>query len=157
TNFDPLLEMALANEHRRYNTFSITGEATIPAGRLLASQPCSVLKLHGSAHNIEMSDALDDPMSPAAIARFMNIFDEIGGGRPPLILVIGYAGRDRRVMSMLAEHNERVARAGRNPALIWVSRTGMLPPAFANAARGSSAGDPVTLCHYADGRLFLQD
>jgi hypothetical protein len=152
TNFDALLEKALAVEHRAVTAYPIIGPDTIPAARLVAAQSCAVLKLHGSTYEMRVDFDLDEPMSRATLGAFMDIFREVGGRQWPLLLVLGYSGQDGRVMSLVAEHIEHARRLKCGPAVVWVSHVDNEKDLPIDKRDGR-----VHFLHYPDGRLFLQD
>jgi hypothetical protein len=173
TNFDQLLEMAFAGEGLLPRVYEVHGEGSIPSGQLLLSQPLSIVKLHGGAHQLRTGFDLDDPLSPAALSTFADLFRQLqpAGGDPPLIVALGYSGSDRRVMDIVTNHirDWRADAQGKayRPRVLWVSRDPW-PPELLNAAvrthpevlqNGDTATRadqfPAHLVRYREGRMFL--
>lgn len=178
TNFDPLLENAFSGEGLQPRVYEVRGEESIPSARLLLSQSLSIVKLHGGTHQMQTGFNLDDPLSPAALSAFNELYERLQKihGQPPLTLVMGYSGSDRRVMDIVAsqvrewapeliEPHNPLHKAGR-PRILWVSRVPWIPEQLNSAVKThpyilqghSKAGKPqfpVHLVRYRDGRLFL--
>lgn len=183
TNFDPLLENAFVGEGLVPRVYEVQGEGSIPSARLLLSQPLSIVKLHGGAHQMQTGFDLDDPLSPSALASFRELYEGLHKtfGQPPLTVVIGYSGSDRRVMDIvsaqihewqLPDDNEAIGhrnnrgeiKADGGPRVLWVSRDPWEPELLKAAVmthpailqRGAAGGPfPAHLVRYRDGRLFL--
>lgn len=173
TNFDQLLEMAFAGEGLMPRVYEVHGEGSIPSGQLLLSQPLSIVKLHGGAHQLRTGFDLDDPLSPAALSTFADLFRQLQppDGDPPLIVTLGYSGSDRRVMDIVTNHIRGWRSSGREkpyrPRVLWVSRDPW-PPELLNAAvrthpevlqHGDAANRadqfPAHVVQYREGRMFL--
>jgi NAD-dependent SIR2 family protein deacetylase len=185
TNFDPLLEKAFAGEGLMPSVYEVHGEESIPSARLLLSQPLSIVKLHGGTHQMQTGFDLDDPLSPAAQSAFRELYRQLEAsfGMPPLTLVIGYSGSDRRVMDIIASQvREWKKKSSSAPALppelkdigrpqiLWISRERWQPELLASAVKthpeimqeSTREGQdkrhyPVHLVRYRDGRLFLSE
>ena len=104
TNFDPLLEYAFTSEGVIPRVYEVQGEGTIPSANVLLSQPLSIVKLHGGAHQMRTGFDLDDPMSPSALDSFSQLYAKLRkrSDQDPLTVVMGYSGSDRRVMDIIA-------------------------------------------------------
>ncbi len=180
TNFDPLLENAFTGEGLQPRVYEVRGEESIPSAELLLSQSLSIVKLHGGTHQMQTGFNLDDPLSPSALTAFKDLYDRLEKiyRQPPLTLVIGYSGSDRRVMDIVASQvrewdpkkdtkksNHPLPKVGR-PRILWVSRVPWIPEQLNSAVKThpyilqghSKVGNgeyPVHLVRYRDGRLFL--
>jgi SIR2-like domain len=180
TNFDSLLEQAFASENIQSRAYEIQGEGTLPSAKLLLSQQFSIVKLHGGAHQMRTGFNLDDPLSPAVLGSFYELFDGLqqSSGQNPLMIVLGYSGADRRVMDIVATHIKRWRR-GESPCVLWINRDPWVPiylestvathphilqqqihlgkPDDPNVAPKDSVANkfPVHLLKYKEGRLFL--
>lgn len=135
TNFDPLMEHAFLSEGMVPKVYEVQGEGTIPSAKLLLSQPLSIVKLHGGAHQMNAGFDLDDPMSPTALASFAELYHELerlSNGRKPLTVVMGYSGSDRRVMDIIADQiydwDPVYETDERDVRVLWISRPPWIPP-----------------------------
>ena len=153
TNFDQLLEMAFAGEGLLPRVYEVHGEGSIPSAQLLLSQPLSVVKLHGGAHQLQTGFDLDDPLSASALASFSELFRRLEGqdGIAPLIVALGYSGSDRRVMDIVANQIREWRPAAKNsdaergtagragggaayaPRVLWVNRDSWQPDLLVSA------------------------
>jgi len=172
TNFDPLLEVAFAGEGLLPRVYEVHGEGSIPSGQLLLSQPLSIVKLHGGAHQLQTGFDLDDPLSPAALSTFADLFRRLqqADNEPPLIIALGYSGSDRRVMDIITNQiREWRSDPGQDyqPRVLWVNRDPWVPELLKAAVRthpevmqhGDAADDPRSypahVVRYREGRMFL--
>lgn len=176
TNFDSLLEQAFASEGVRSRVYEIQGEGTLPSAKMLLSQQFSIVKLHGGAHQMRTGFNLDDPLSPAVLGSFYELFDGLQQytSQNPLMIVLGYGGSDRRVMDIVSTHVKRW-KLSDEPCVLWVNRDPWVPTQLRSAVEThpqvlfSDRGDkvdgksssqqygnyPVHVVRYKEGRLFL--
>ncbi len=165
TNFDSLIERALRNEGISPTVYEVTKHDPVPSSMLVRNQDISVVKLHGGTHALRAGYDLDESLSTAALAEIRGYFQNESdrGDVPPLLLVLGYSGSDRRVMDIVADHLQTSCRKdpGR-PHVLWVLREGDPPPrleasAKAAASWGTAGSFPVIVCKYRHAQLFLQE
>jgi hypothetical protein len=177
TNFDPLLELAFQGEGLSPRVYELQGNGNLPSPQLLLSQPMSVVKLHGGAHQLNTGFDLDAPLPPAtslSFERFYKHLEQDAEGRAPLTLVIGYSGSDRRVMDIVSSQvrgwsgRGKANREDQHPRVLWVSRDDWVPALLDEAVKlhpqvaqrgptfvGKPQDYPAHLVRYRDGRLFL--
>jgi hypothetical protein len=113
TNFDDLLERGMRSEGLSPQVFDIWQGADLPHPSLVRDT-LSVVKLHGSAYGLRVGETLDDPLRIEDRRRFLDYLPE-----GHLLLVLGYAGQDRRIMEFVeavvgAQSRSEVA------AVIWL-------------------------------------
>lgn len=176
TNFDSLLERAFGVEGVVPRVYEIQGEGSLPSARMLLSQQYSIVKLHGGAHQMRTGFDLDEPLTPTVLASFYELFDRLEerSGQPPLMLVMGYGGSDRRVMDIVGtviKRWEQGRKQKTDPCVLWIARDPWVPELLKSAVtthpqvlyRQSNSTDvshaaesfPAHLVHYQEGRLFL--
>ena len=120
TNFDSLLEEALRAQALYPTVYELLEQGPVPDPDSVKSH-FAMVKLHGGAFNRRMSDSLDDPLPETVRNRLVGYF-------PPnsVVLVLGYSGGDRRVMSFLeAMVNQEVQEPDVQASgvrLLWVHR-----------------------------------
>ena len=157
TNFDDLIETAMAEEGMPCNTFEIPEDTTLPRPALVRRQR-AIVKLHGGTFGLKAGWDLDRPLDPYSRDTLLRYI-------PPnaLILVLGYSGSDQRVRTVLEGHLERTSQLQplqqaekhepySTPGVLWVRRSG-------DPADGTQEWptDHLRYCHYHDAGLFLQE
>jgi hypothetical protein len=153
TNFDNLIETAFRDQGLDPTVYELPEHGPIPDPRLVMEH-FSLLKLHGGGFGLRVGESLDAPMDQANIGYFTEYFRE-----DALLVVIGYGGADRRVMSLIEEivKEQSVKRTTPDgPKLLWVYRN-ELPASLERAADFATAANVVTAVRYQDGSLFLQE
>ncbi|MFA5066035.1 MAG: SIR2 family protein [Dehalococcoidia bacterium] len=113
TNFDPLMEHAL--DEKKISYCVVASDEDVQNVIPLEHSKCWIMKVHGDyrQQTIRNTPAELASLSPGITAKFKEIVDRHG------LVVIGYGGTDRGVMSVLE---------GRFPryTLYWVSRNGQV-------------------------------
>jgi hypothetical protein len=118
TNFDTLLEQAFAVAHLRLDVFDVHLAGSLPDPRLVRSQ-LSLIKLHGSRFETRADLSLDSAPSEEDRKSFVRYFQGDGASLPAHLLVLGFSGRDRRIISLMSELASRNGDA--DPSMIfWV-------------------------------------
>ncbi len=172
TNFDSLIERAMRMEGHQPTVYEIAKDSTMPGANLVRQQEIAVVKLHGGTHLLRTGYDLDEGLPAATLMEIRNYLKPQGSKCvPPLLLVLGYSGSDRRVMDIVADHlsnfrKDEMTTNGCNMVL-WVSRDGKAPDLLKLAAQvvanettsatSLSKGYPAAVCMYRDARLFLQE
>ena len=108
-NFDPLIETALTRASVRHQVFAMEHGKSLPAPVLI--DRLSVIKMHGSTHNLLIDERLDHPLTEDYLEGFRGL------AQPnPLLIVIGCSGQDRRLRDIL-----RAVRTGDSDtvSVIW--------------------------------------
>ncbi len=153
TNFDTLIELALREQGIDPVVFELPENGPVPDARLLRDSP-SVVKLHGGSFALRVGDSLDAALSPPDLMRFVGYFPD-----DALVLVIGYGGGDRRVMSLI-EHlvmRHIYVPEKKRPKVLWVYRDEAPPPAVAQAGLAAQRYESVAAVRYRSGGLFLRE
>ncbi len=94
-NFDDLIELAFQSEKLRHRVFDIWQGAALPDASLLRER-LSLVKLHGGAYGLRVGESLDDPLGEVEKAHLIRYLPP-----EPMLLVLGYAGADRRIMDFV--------------------------------------------------------
>ena len=123
----------------------------MPDATLFCNVP-SVVKLHGGSFALRVGESLDFPLDDANLRRFVNYFPH-----DALVLIIGYGGADRRVMSLInyLAFTPRV-REVKLPKILWVYRD-RVPNSVSQAARLAEREETVSVVKYRSGGLFLRE
>ena len=151
TNFDTLIEQALRAQRIEPVVFELPENGPVPDANLFRDSP-SVVKLHGGSFALRVGESLDVPLDDANLERFVNYFP-----RDALVLVIGYGGADRRVMSLmdyLAQKHKYEKHS--IPKILWVYRDNV-PKSVSQSARLAKHEETVSVVHYRSGGLFLRE
>ncbi len=123
----------------------------IPDASLFDDNP-SVVKLHGGTFGLRVGESLDVPLDEANLTRFVDYFPN-----DALVLVIGYGGADRRVMSLIdrlaLNHDYKKLKV---PKILWVYRDSV-PNSVSQAAQLASNSGTVSVVRYRSGGLFLRE
>jgi hypothetical protein len=146
TNFDSLIEAALRDYGLDPTVYELPEHGPAPDPGLVRDN-FSVVKLHGGGFGLRVGESLDAPLDVANIARFVNYMPS-----DPLLLVLGYGGADRRVMSLVEAIAMDVGRAS-DFRVLWVFRT-KAPWTIEGV---SKFGGKVRLVQYRDASLFLHE
>jgi hypothetical protein len=149
TNFDTLIEQGLRAQGIDPIVFEIHENGPAPDATLFRNRP-SVVKLHGGSFALRVDESLDVPLDKGNLDRFVEYFP-----KDALVLVLGYGGGDRRVMSLI-DHLARRHRNDQLPKILWVARDGV-PRSVSEAARLSWPWHPIKVVEYRSGGLFLRD
>jgi SIR2-like domain len=121
TNFDTLIEEALRDQSLDPRVYELPEQGPVPHSSLIKDH-LSLVKLHGGAFARRMSGSLGFQLSDDNLRVSTEYFPQNA-----LILVLGYGGGDRRVMSLL-EHILRTPRTGNSlgqskaTRVLWVLR-----------------------------------
>lgn len=149
TNFDSLLEDAVTEAGLRPNVFPIREDGTLPDPEIV-QRGLTIIKLHGDRFSPRFSDVLDTVADKTELDRFRNSI-----GPKSLLLVLGYRGADRRVMSLIHSYLHSVK--DDTPAVLWIC-SGKPPPSLMKI--GASL-DPyhgrLKIANFHDVGLFLQE
>lgn len=151
TNFDSLIETALSMHGITYTAIELRPDGNDPISSPQEHQRL-VLKLHGGRNSVQSDDFLDTPFDEAQLNRMSPLF-----GRNPLLLVVGYRCRDRRVASLI-NYFLRGARGKSDPACpnaIWICRHN--PPVQTSVLARHTERPALVLSQYGDASLFLQE
>ncbi len=153
TNFDTLIEQALRAQGIEPVVFELQENGPVPDARLLRDAP-SVVKLHGGSFALRVGESLDVALAPPDLSRFVEYFPD-----DALVLVLGYGGGDRRVMSLIEHLASRYTPDDRKhrPKVLWVYRDAAPPPAVAQASRAAKSPESVAAVRYRSGGLFLRE
>lgn len=159
TNFDTFIDSSLRDERLECSLYEITRNSPIPSARLIRNQPLALVKLHGGAYGLRTGLDLDDRLSSGARAEYREYFSPSApGALPPLVIICGYSGSDRRVMDILSMHLLDW-KQGDPMRIIWISRESQPPKRLPDIMPTFKTGcePPVGLCEYRETRLFLQE
>jgi hypothetical protein len=158
TNFDDLIERALRDQRIETAVFELPDSGPVPDSRLFHDLP-SVVKLHGSGFALRVGESLDTPLDPTNLEMFGEYLEN-----DAIVLVLGYGGGDRRVMSLIEDmiHNHTYEGI---PKVIWIHRGKGPPDGLIRAARGEKRHrrgeqvDPrsVYALQYRSGGMFLRE
>jgi hypothetical protein len=99
-NFDPLIERAMSQMAIRHHVFAMEHGNSLPAPMLI--DRLSVVKMHGSTHNLLVDETLDHPLQQAYLDGFSKIV-----GDDALLIVLGCSGNDRRIKDIVKSVCER--------------------------------------------------
>jgi hypothetical protein len=150
TNFDSLIETALREQGVDPTIYEITTGGPWPA-RDLVRQNTSILKLHGGAFGLRTGRDLDEPVDESTARIFCDYMPE-----EALLLVLGYAGTDERVMSLIRAFAAPQRKSGAGPAVLWIHR-GHTPRRPVSQLATTLDPQRVELASYHDAGLFLQE
>ena len=149
TNFDDLIESALAQDGVAAKVYEITyPDSTVPDVGLVHSNR-SIVKLHGGTHGLRADESLSDEFEPHVASTITSYVPD-----DALMIVIGYGGADRRVMSLLESIIDKTSSSLVDSRLVWVARdqpSGSLKDFLSRTAPRSC------VCNCRDGGLFLQE
>jgi hypothetical protein len=111
TNFDDLIEQAFKQLHSPLQCFPVHLHASLPSPQIVL-RTRSLVKLHGAGYGLRVDDSLNRLPSLDDLKAFDGYFSHhtrmpgVLKGDFPLtlkhILVMGYSGEDRRIMTLLA-------------------------------------------------------
>ncbi len=157
TNFDDLIERALRDQSIHPDVYELPDRGPAPDASLFRNGP-AVVKLHGSGFALRVGESLDTPLDRANLDLFKAYFPN-----DAIVLVIGYGGGDRRVMSLIEELviDHRWNRDTNLPKVIWVHRSPYPPSVVKRAAQGQEAveqgHETIVTVRYRSGGLFLRE
>lgn len=107
TNFDNLIEQAFFAVRNELTVFNVSVAGRLPDHRVVRSQ-MSLIKLHGGMSETRADFSLDEEPSELDKCRFLNYVnprlhtkDRSQKGAPACLLVIGFSGRDRRIIDFI--------------------------------------------------------
>lgn len=111
TNFDPLMERAL--DERKLPYCVVASDEDVQNATPVEHSNCWIIKLHGDYQRQSIRNTPSElaSLAPAIASKFKEIADRYG------LVVIGYAGADEGVMSVLRNRFPRYT-------LYWLSRSG---------------------------------
>ncbi|AMV37951.1 hypothetical protein [Planctomyces sp. SH-PL62] len=117
-NFDALVEDAMRQEGLKPDVYDVSDEAGMPNAGLLARR-LSIVKLHGGMYGLKVGERIDQPLDEESKARLIAALP-----RDPVILVLGWAGWDRRVMDLvkaiLGRRDSDAHPVGAPPEVLWL-------------------------------------
>lgn len=121
-NFDPLIEDALVQEQLAHRVLSMEHGQQLPKMAHL-DELLSVIKMHGSTHNILVDERVDYRISDVYRRAFLDLM-----GRRPLLIVAGCSGNDRRLRELI----QAVLDNDSESQVLWFYRAenADLPPDF---------------------------
>jgi SIR2-like domain len=96
-NFDPFIETAFANESVAHRVFAMEHGDELPSRHHL-DDTVSLIKMHGSTHNILVDEKVDYRVSNTYRKQFLDLI-----GEKPLLLVMGCSGNDRRLVDLVGD------------------------------------------------------
>lgn len=160
TNFDTLLEAALRSQLLAPTIYEIPEGGRVPDPGLVNSSAFSVVKLHGGAYGRLMSETLKYSLHPEELKHLLAYFP-----CNPLLLVLGYGGGDRRVMSLVEalvsdRANEKLYPVVPEvPRLLWIHRDEQPPQSVRELVASTPDSQRGRIAHrsYRDGGWFLQE
>ena len=129
TNFDDLIERALRDQRIETAVFELPDSGPVPDSRLFHDLP-SVVKLHGSGFALRVGESLDTPLDPTNLEMLGEYLEN-----DAIVLVLGYGGGDRRVMSLI-EDIIHIHEYKGFPKVVWIHRGKGPPDGLIRAARG---------------------
>jgi hypothetical protein len=156
TNFDTLLEQALRSQSLDPAIYELPEQGQAPDPQLVRSH-FSIVKLHGGAFGRLMSETLNYSLPTEDRNRLLGYFP-----KNPLVVVLGYSGGDRRVMSLIKDlvHTDGEPYAvdgGTAPRVLWVHRSEK-PRLVERIQDGLRERSGVLVTHhYRNGGRFLQE
>lgn len=109
-NFDPFIEAALTKENVPHRVFAMEHGTELPSRHHL-DDSISVIKMHGSTHNILVDEKIDYRVSDRYKQQFLTLI-----GESPLLLVLGCSGNDRRLVDLVSDVMKDVPKA----TAVWV-------------------------------------
>jgi hypothetical protein len=112
-NFDTLIESAFIQQGMNYQVFAMEHGRSLPSLPLL--NPPSIIKMHGSTHNILIDEKVDYPLS----IQYLKRFDELTG-TDPLLLIIGCGGKERRLIDLVTHTCRRRSDSSATSSVVWV-------------------------------------
>jgi SIR2-like domain len=121
TNFDTLIEQALREHGLEPVVYELIADSALPDPDLVRRN-LSVIKLHGGAYSMRVDASLDLELSASDCRRVACYLP-----KQALLMVLGYGGGDRRVMSVLREFLYRDEDKQYSPKIIWAHRGAKLP------------------------------
>lgn len=151
TNFDDLIEEALRDEALVPVVYEITLDAQAPASQLVVSH-LAIVKLHGGAFGLRAGMDLDEPLDDGTLSTFMKYMSENA-----LLLVVGYGGGDRRVMSLIEAMAKPRRGTAEMPRVVWLHRGSVPAPAMQVASGAVDGARSIEFRPFRDARLFFQE
>jgi hypothetical protein len=159
TNFDTLLEQALRSQSLDPTIYEIPEQGRAPDPQLVRSH-FALVKLHGGAFGRLMSENLNYSLRRADREHLLGYFPP-----NPLVLVLGYGGGDRRVMSLIEDlvHNEddrpypQYPLDGDTPRVLWIHRTTVPDSVERIRKRLDRCKGRLVPYPYRNGGRFLQE
>jgi len=118
TNFDTLLEQAFAVAHLRLDVFDVHLAGNLPDPRLVRSQ-LSLIKLHGSRFETRADLSLDSVPNERDQESFVRYFQDDETSLPAHLLVLGFSGRDGRIIALMSKLAARASLTDRS-TIFWV-------------------------------------
>jgi hypothetical protein len=157
TNFDDLIERALRDQSIYPDVYELPDSGPAPDASLFRSGP-AVVKLHGSGFALRVGESLDTPLDRPNLDLFKAYFPN-----DAIVLVIGYGGGDRRVMSLIEQlvidHDWNPQT--RLPKVIWVHRGAPAPRVLERVAKVKGeeerGHESIVTVRYRSGGLFLRE
>jgi hypothetical protein len=95
-NHDTILERAFAQEGLSPKIFDVSRDADVPDAATVGRDPLSIVKLHGSAYGIRVGEPTNYALDDVTRTRILTY-----APRSAVILVIGFSGYERRMMSVI--------------------------------------------------------
>ncbi len=149
TNFDNQIEEALRDQGIEPVVFELAHNGPAPDASLFRDT-ASVVKLHGGTFGLRVDDSLDVPLDKENLGRFEKYVPD-----GALVLVLGYGGGDRRVMSLI-DHLARQHRKQEFPKILWVSRD-EIPKSLIESSKLAAPFEPIKVVSYRSGGYFLRE
>jgi hypothetical protein len=114
-NHDTLLERAFQIERLPHKVFDISKDANVPDRAVVLSEWLSIIKLHGSSYGLRLGE-------PTNLELDTQTRDEILKYIPPrsLIVVAGFSGYERRMMSLIEAFNTIDPGDSRDTRVVWL-------------------------------------
>ena len=149
TNFDNQIEEALRDQGIEPAVFELADNGPAPDASLFRDT-ASVVKLHGGTFGLRVDESLDVPLDKENLGRFEKYVPDNA-----LVLVLGYGGGDRRVMSLI-DHLARQHTNKKLPKILWVSREG-IPKNLIESFKLASRLESIKVVNYRSGGYFLRE
>lgn len=168
-NHDSLVEKAFQSEGLAPKVFDVNAVAGVPDPALLRREPLSLVKLHGSAFGLRLGESTNDELDDTTRERLLKYIPQNA-----VLLVIGFSGYERRMMSVLESIASPAGNSGRDQRTIcWMywgapeqpvnrlrDRLGQGPMKLQRTATASAAGkcenSPINLYQLDDAGTFLK-
>ncbi|OWK46474.1 SIR2 family protein [Fimbriiglobus ruber] len=148
-NFDQYFEIALRQQDIPHRVFALEEGMQFP-GELLTRNTTAVLKLHGDTHRLLLDYRLEEPLTRDYLKRLQQCLQG-RGSMPPLLVVLGCSGADRRVRSVV-EHFANQKKQEELKTVAWIHFDKEAPDFFREDGIGSS----VSACRALNPGYFLK-
>jgi len=143
TNFDDLVETALRDEGLPPVVYELLSNGVMP-DPLLVESHLAVIKMNGGAFDLRAGFELDEPLDPQSVAFFHRYLP-----KDVILLVLGYSGTERRVMSILESLAEEFDEPRR---IVWVNPSPDCPK-----DPSKHLNKAIWRLRHSDAGLFLQE